>query len=409
MGPAPEEIKTKMNYGILKALETKSQYVRTQETFKSLRQEDGCPVDKYQTRVTVKEVAGLWIIWLCFLVTSFITFLTSFLLKRYCRVNRTPFDQELRGKREGMIKNELSAYFCGNILISLDILREYKHFLLENSRYCSEKLNLDPEILKQAQLLLNKDEEMISLASPSRTNREDSIIPISPKKTTRLQSFLSRMSPRSPKRSSDISSPSIIALESPKHIPTFRKELNNAAKRLNKNSFVQFSKEKMNNFIVQFATRQKQTIAEKEAIIKALSNKFNLQPEPMRQRFIVPKINSNTKWLRGFTSAPSKKKQPKNKLLSELLYLDYKTAFTTEQPLVKRVESSMMVSMSDLEDKNKKEQESMRPLRLESLLNIPRQGLSEKIIVKKRIVDSFGQSAKPMDLKIIDLNQNSNV
>ena len=80
-----------------------------------------------------------------------------------------------------------------------------------------------------------------------------------------------------------------------------------------------------------------------------------------------------------------------------------------EQPLAKSVESSIMVSMSDLEEKNKKEQEILRPPIVESLLKIPRQkqqkSLGEKIIVKKRIVDSFGQSAKPMDLKLIDLNQ----
>ena len=235
-----------------------------------------------------------------------------------------------------MIKNELSTYFCGNILISLDILREHKNFLLENSRYCSEKLNLNSEILKQAQLLLNNDEEMIALASPSRRNREDSIIPISPKKTTRLQSLISKMSPRSPKQSSDISSPSIIVFESPKNPSALRKELNIAAKRLNKGSLVQFSKQRLNNFITQYATRQTETIAEKEVIIKAFSNKFKLEPGPMRQRFIVPKVNSNAKWLQAFTPAPAKKKQPKNKLLSELLYLDYKTAFASDQPLAKR-------------------------------------------------------------------------
>ena len=408
---APEEIKTKMDIGILKALETKSEYVRIAETLESFLPKESCPVNfNHQAHVTVNEVAGLWIIWFCFLAVSFIIFLTSVLMKRYCRVSRTPFDQELRGKREGMIKNELSAYFCGNILISLDYIREYKQFLLENSRYCSEKLNLNPAISRQVQLLLNNDEEMISLASPSRTYREDSIIPISPKKTPRLQSLISKMSLRSPKQSSDSSSPSIIVLQSPKNTPTFRKELTNAAKRLNKDSLVQFSKQNLNNFIIQFATRQTETIAEKEVIIKVFSNKFNLKQEELRQRFIVPKVNSNTKWLQTLIPAPSKKKQPKNKLLSELLYLDYKTAFASDkplQPLVKSVETSVMVSMSDFEEKNRTEQDLLRPQMVDSLLQIRRQrkqkSPGEK--TKKRILDSFRQSAKPMDLKIIDLNQ----
>ena len=408
---APEEIKTKMDYGILKALETKSEYVRRAETLTSFGSQGSCPLNLDRAHVTVKEVAGLWIVWLCFLAISSITFLTSFLLKRYCRLNRTPFDQELRGKSEGLIKSELSTYCCGNILISLHFLREYKQFLLENSFYCSEKLNLKPEIPRQAKLLLNNDEEMISLASPSRTNREDSIIPISPKKTTRLQNFISRISPRSLKRSSDSSSPSIILLESPKNIPAFRKELNNAAKRLNKNSFAQFSKEKMNNLIIQFATRQTETLTTKEKVIKALSIKFNLKSEPMRRRFIDPQITSTAKLLQDLTLVLSKKKQPKNKLLSELLYLDYKTAFVSNQPLNKSAESSIVLSLVNLEEKNKKEQEILRPPIVESLLQIQkeRKRMSPEKKTKKWVLDSFSKSAKPMNLKLIDLNQTSSV
>ena len=247
---------------------------------------------------------------------------------------------------------------------------------------------------------------MISLAPPSRTNREDSIIPVSPKKTSRLQSLLSSIAPRSPKRSADSSFPTIITLESPKSTSAFRKELKNAARKLNQDSFVQFSKEQMDNFIIQFATRQIESITEKANIIKAFSTTFNVESEPMRRKFIIPKANSQPNLLQAFTSALSKKKQPKNKLLNEFLILIIKLL---EQPLAKSVESSIMVSMSDLEEKNKREQESLGPLRLGSLLKIPRQkqqkSLGEKIIVKKRIVDSFGLSAKPMDLKLIDLNQ----
>ena len=79
---------------------------------------------------------------------------------------------------------------------------------------------------------------MISLAPPSRTNREDSIIPVSPKKTSRLQSLLSSIAPRSPKRSADSSFPTIITLESPKSTSAFRKELKNAARKLNQDSLV---------------------------------------------------------------------------------------------------------------------------------------------------------------------------
>ena len=404
---APEEIRTKIDYGIIRALEMKSQFVRTTETLASFGRLNSCPVETNKLRVTLSDVIELWIIWLCFLVIALITFLISFLLKRCCRVSRTPFDQELRGKREGMIKNEVSAYFCGNILISLDILREHKQFLLENSRYCSEKLNLNPEIIKQAQLLLNNAEEMTPLISPFGRNREDSIIPISPKKTTRLQSLIPRMSPRSPKRSSDSSFPSIIVLESPKNTPAFRKELNNAAKRLNKDSLVPFSKQKVNNFIIQFATRQKETIAEKEMIIKALSSKFEFGPEEMRRRFIVPKINSNAKWLQAFAPAASKKKQPKNKLLSELLYLDYETAFASNQPFVKSVESSIIASLEDFEESNKPIKELLRPRMVESLLQIRRQRKKKSSgeNKKRRILNSFGQSAKPMNLRMIGGNK----
>jgi len=134
----------------------------------------------------------------------------------------------------------------------------------------------------------------------------------------------------------------------------------------------------------------------------------------MRQRFIVPKINSNAKWLQSFASTSSKKNQTKNKLLSELLYLDYQTAFASDQPLqplVKSIESSIIVSLDDFEEKNKREQEILRPQIVDSLGEIRRQrkekSSGEKM--KRRILSSFGQSAKPMDLKIIDLNQNLNV
>ena len=134
----------------------------------------------------------------------------------------------------------------------------------------------------------------------------------------------------------------------------------------------------------------------------------------MRQRFIVPKVNSNAKWLQTFSSTSSKKKQTKNKLLSELLYLDYKTAFASDQPLqplVKSVESSIIVSLDDFEEKNKREQEILRPQIVESLKVIKRQrkekSPGEKL--KRRILSSFGQSTKSMNLKMIDLNQKSSV
>ena len=167
----------------------------------------------------------------------------------------------------------------------------------------------------------------------------------------------------------------------------------------------------MNNFITQYATRQTETIAEKEVIIKAFSKLFELEPDPMRQRLIVPKVNSNAKWLQAFPPAPAKKKQPKNKLLSELLYLDYKTAFASDQPLVKSVESSIMVSLSDFEASHQKERELLRPQMVESLLQIRRQRKekSSREKTKKRIFGSFGQPAKPMNLKMIDLNQKASV
>ena len=177
-------------------------------------------------------------------------------------------------------------------------------------------------------------------------------------------------------------------LESPKNTPAFRKKLNKTAKRLNKDSFVQFSKEKMNNFIIQFATRQSETIAEKEVIIKVFSNKFNLKSEPMRQKLIIPKVNSNAKWLQAFTPAPAKKKQPKNKLLSELFYLDYKAAFASDQPLAKSVESSIMVSLSDVEDSNKSIKEPLRPRMVESLLQTRRQRKEKNPSDKKKGEDT---------------------
>ena len=405
---APEEIKTKLDYGIIKALETKPQHIRSLEAMEMFGTRNTCPTDSDQAKIAFSDMAGLWVIWCCFLVMSIITFLISFLWKRYRRVSRTPFDQELRGKREQMIRNELSANFCGNILISLDILREQKNFLLENTRYCSEKMNLNPEILKQMRLLLSHDEEMLEPRSPRIGSREDSISPfISPKKT-RLQSWISSIVPMTPKRISDTSSPSIIILESPKNTPAFRKELNNAAKRFNKDSFVPFSKQKVNQFIREFAVRQSETISEKEVIIRALSNNFDLEPEPMRQRFIVPKVKSNAKWLEVFTPAPSKKRQPKNKLLSQMLYLDYETAFASNQSQnMKSVESSIMAPLGDFEEHNKEKTEILRPRKLESLVSIRRQEKqkSPDKKMKRRILASFGQSAKPMNLRTIDQNQ----
>ena len=402
---APEVIKTKLDYGIIMALEAKSQFIRSAEAMESFGHRNNCPIPSDQLSITFSDVAELWVIWCCFLAMSLITFLTSFLLKRCCRVKRTPFDQELRGKRDQMIKNELSANFCGNIFISLDILREQKHFFLENTRYCSEKMNLNPEILKQMRLLLRNDEE--SFASPWIRSKEDSIIPIISHKKARIQSWASSIVPMTPKRNSDTSSPSIIILERAKNVPAFRKELNNSAKRLNKNSLVKFSNRKVNQFIRQFADRQSEIIYEKEVILKALSNKFNLEPEPMRQRFIVPKVKSKERWLETFKAALSTKKHPKNKLLNELLSLDYKTAFSSNQPPPKSIELSIMTLMEDFEE-NKEKKEILGPLKLESWVSIRRQEKqkSPDQRMKRRI---FGQLAKPMNLKKIGENQTSNV
>ena len=75
----------------------------------------------------------------------------------------------------------------------------------------------------------------------------------------------------------------------------------------------------MDNFIIQFATRQTESITERANIIKAFSTTFNVESEPMRRKFIIPKANSHANLLQAFTSALSKKKQPKSKLLNELL------------------------------------------------------------------------------------------
>ena len=70
-----------------------------------------------------------------------------------------------------------------------------------------------------------------------------------------------------------------------------------------------------------------------------------------------------------------------------------------------------MVSLSDLEASHQKERELLRPQMVESLLQIRRQrkekSSSEKM--KKRVLGSFGQPAKPMNLAMIDLNQKSSV
>ena len=110
---APEEIKTKIDYGIIRALEMKSQFVRTAETLESFGRRNSCPVETNKLLVALSDVAGLWIIWVCFLVIALITFLISFLLKRCCRVRPTPFDQEFRGKREGMIKTVSQSISVG--------------------------------------------------------------------------------------------------------------------------------------------------------------------------------------------------------------------------------------------------------------------------------------------------------
>ena len=96
---------------------------------------------------------------------------------------------------------------------------------------------------------------------------------------------------------------------------------------------------------------------------------------------------------------------------SELLYLIYKTAFSTYQPLAKSVESSILVSLGDVEDSNKSIKELLRPRMVESLLQTRRQRKQKSPDgkTKKRIPGSFGQPAKPMNLKMIDLNQESSV
>src|SRR5262249_20606098 len=145
---------------IIKAIESKSQFVRTIEAIEAIGFANVCPDQTSQSNITFNDVSGLWIAWLSFFVIAIVTFIISLLLKRRGKFLRTPFDMEFRGKREEILKNELSANFTGNILISLEILSQQKVFLLENSQYCYEKMFLKPEVRNSIKLTLNSDAEM---------------------------------------------------------------------------------------------------------------------------------------------------------------------------------------------------------------------------------------------------------
>lgn len=338
---APKAIRDKLNYGIIKALEAKSEFVRDAEAVAAFGYNFTCPSTADQKLNTSEVLMRLWVLWLACLGIATTASLISLFIKCKRKHIRTPFDLELRGKREDIIKNEISATFCGNAVISLNILREQRVFLLENSRYCSEKMNLRPEFQKQMKSLMAADEDITAFLSPpqrpdvSRIKRQKS----------KIKSFISTIIPTSPPRRSTINSPKIEINENnadfssylmnpaiketdlfsnkktaAKIAPMFKKEFINAAKSLSKGSVVRFSPQQVEKLSLLFATRQLQFLKEKEEIIKGFSSKFNLDHELMQQKFIHPKVEkSSVGLLRALSNSPSKNIRPKNKMLKGLL------------------------------------------------------------------------------------------
>ena len=137
------------------------------------------------------------------LALAIVALLIKHLLKRRCKLIRTPFDLELRGKREDELKRELSTYFCGNILVSLNILREQKNFFLANSRYCYEHMPLKPEARKKIQNFMNRDEEITSHFLELQTTVKGNVSSSLKRRKTRLQSWVMGLLPSvsSPKMS----------------------------------------------------------------------------------------------------------------------------------------------------------------------------------------------------------------
>lgn len=156
-------------------------------------------------------------------------------------------------------------------------------------------MNLATNFLHKIQGSLTKNEDMVTLINPQR---EEYASPFGEKSSMFNSCFL-RLASRNSKqrtqkishrllsnRDSDYFSRSMSIFREPDRLSnsfsssgvaaSFKKELANAAKRLNKTTLIHFSPDQLDKLSLQYATRHTQFIAEKEEIIKALSSKFKL-------------------------------------------------------------------------------------------------------------------------------------
>lgn len=252
------------------------------------------------------------------LALAIVALLIKHLLKRRCKLIRTPFDLELRGKREDELKRELSTYFCGNILVSLNILREQKNFFLANSRYCYEHMPLKPEARKKIQNLMNRDEEITSHLLELQTTVKGNVSSSLKRRKTGVQSWVMGLLPSvsSPKMS--VGSPrvqigSLAGVQSESNInfsrgfgdgknkqtdllvlnkslsfseidaTAFKKDLS-TTNLLGSDFAIQFSKKQRTQLSMDFAARRSQLVYENKDILKTVAAKFNVKLDPTLQR-----------------------------------------------------------------------------------------------------------------------------
>ena len=354
---APRELIEKIDFGIMLALDAKNQSVRQEPIIAQFGPTYGLTRcrDTFSTGVTANgsiyygDISSLWVIWLIGLIIAGLGFGLSRLMKHRFKMSRTPFDQEIRGKRENSIKNSLFADLSGKILISLEFLRKEKCFIIESSRYCYEKMPIKPEIRHEIRSLINNDEDIKSLFlcnpidSLFKKNSTISLAMNGLKKSwlskPNRSRIKSRMSPPSLSPTSKItegfsdkflnfSSEDIVL--SPTRVKElknfnrlFTKDLEDRIRELNIDSPFKFPKSELKKHSIHLANRNVMLNHHRKEAIKDLSSNFELELEPMQQRFSQAAVaDASNKFLIASLSPPKKRKSLKNGTLKNFFSLN---------------------------------------------------------------------------------------
>ena len=304
---APRDLIDKMDLGIMYALETKNQTTRFEETlFLFDNSTIVCDRSASSSVISFSDVSSLWVVWLILLVIGILAYVLSFFIKKYRRTSRTLYDLEIRGNSEESIKTGLASDLVGGILISLASIQKQKAFVLENTRYCYQKMKLNPDLRKRVHSLVSSDVEMQELiASFTETKKTEGKL-VAKRKSTFQRLFTRKStqeadSPRSPKKRSGeddeeisralnclsrqteqtlVSSPNN-ARYSSNNYPALKENLEKIAGKYLKETRIRFSEQQIERISNNYIDQQEVLQDEKERVVEELSSKLHLEIVPM--------------------------------------------------------------------------------------------------------------------------------